>query len=75
MQKRKKKISSFISPNIREYFLCLYSIHIIIPHILHFRAEFEKDLPGEYFTYSEISGFITELFKLEKSSKIIESNH
>lgn len=66
----------FISPNIREYLLWLYSIHIIIPPILHFREGLEKDLPGEYFTYLRwnLRFYQTELFRLEKFSKIVETN-
>lgn len=45
------KYNGFISPNIREHFLWLCSMHIIIPHALHFRAGFEKDIPWEHFTY------------------------
>jgi len=45
------KDNGFISPNIGEYFLWLCFIRIIIPHAPRFRPRFEKDMPGDHFTY------------------------
>lgn len=45
------KDNGLVPPDIKDYFLWLCSLHICIPHTLHFRAELEKDMPGENFTY------------------------
>lgn len=45
------KDNGLVPPDIKDYFLWLCSLHICIPHTLHFRAELEKDMPGEHFTY------------------------